>query len=231
VRQEIKALARREDASLFMTLLAAFYVLLGRASGQDDLVVGTSVATRDRAELQGLIGFFVNNVALRTSIAGDPTFRELLARVRQTSLDAFAHQDLPFDRLVEALRLPRGASHTPVYQVQFLFRSSPVRRDRFGGLGLSRLGVGTPVAKFDLTLEMAEEGDELSGVLNYDTALFHAATIRRLAGQFQALLETIAADPDRRLSELGAAQTTPEEESLLGFNADLWEQYEAFEAS
>ncbi|HYO16411.1 MAG TPA: amino acid adenylation domain-containing protein, partial [Thermoanaerobaculia bacterium] len=224
---DLKALSRREDVSLFMTLLAAFKALLWRHSGQEDLVVGTSIANRSRPEVQGLVGFFVNNLALRTSLAGDPSFLELLGRVRSVTLGAYAHQDLPFDLLVDALGVPHRPSHTPLFQVQFLFQSIPGERKRLADLGLSRFAVGSPTAKYDLTLNIVEEAGGLTGALNYNTDLFLPATVRRMAEQLQALLEEVASDPARPLSVLTAGGPAAWEGMLGDFNADFSEEIHA----
>ncbi|MET0396107.1 MAG: amino acid adenylation domain-containing protein, partial [Longimicrobiaceae bacterium] len=198
----LRALSRREGATLFMTLLAAWQLLLARYAGTDDVVVGTPVAGRTRAELEGLIGFFVNTLALRTDLSGDPTFPELLHRVREATLDAYAHQDVPFERLVEALQPERDLSRNPVFQVFFVLQGEPPRAVDAGGLRMEPEEVEGTAAKFDLTLALEERGGGLAGVIEYAAELFDAATIARMAGHFGVLLRAIAADPARRVSAL-----------------------------
>jgi amino acid adenylation domain-containing protein len=199
-------LCRREGVTPFMLLLAAFQTLLHRYSGQDDIVVGSPVANRTRSEVEGLIGYFVNMLALRTDLAGDPSFTALLARVRETALGAYEHQDLPFEMVVEALRPPHDPSRTPLFNVMFVLQNNRLPDLGRFGLGLAPLspedGAGTGTAKFDLTLLLEETAAELSGGLEYNTDLFDAATIERMARHFQTLLGAIVADPGRRLSEL-----------------------------
>ncbi len=202
VADALRALSRREGATQFMTLLAAWQLLLARWSGQDDVVVGTAVAGRTRAELEGMVGMFVNTLALRGDLGGDPPFRELLARVRETVLDAHLHQDLPFERLVEALETGRSLGHAPVFQVMFTLQAAPPAAPALPGLRARTEEVPTGTAKFDLTLQLTDAGGELAASLEYATDLFDAATVERMAEHFRVLLAGIAADPDRRLSAL-----------------------------
>jgi amino acid adenylation domain-containing protein len=200
----LDALSRREGTTLFMTLLTAFQTLLHRYSGQDDIAVGTPVAGRDRPEIEGLIGYFVNMVVLRADLSGDPAFRELLGRVREVVLGAFEHQELPFDRVVEALRPARDPSRTPLFQVMFVLQNNRMqgaapREIELEGLTLAE---GTGTAKFDLTLALEQTGSELRGSFEYSTDLFDESTIERMVGHFRNLLGDIVARPARRLSEL-----------------------------
>ena len=156
--QALKELSRREGATLFMTLLAAFQVLLHRYSGQDDIAVGTPIAGRRRTELEGLIGFFVNTLVLRTDLAGNPTFSELLARVRDSALGAYTHQDLPFEKLVEELSPSRDMSRNPLFQVMFVLQNAPDAAPALQGVQASRLPLAGHSAKFDLTLIAARDG-------------------------------------------------------------------------
>ena len=211
----LAVLCRREGVTPYMLLLAAFQTLLHRYSGQDDIVVGSPVANRNRSEVEGLIGYFVNMLALRTDLSGDPTFRTLLRRVRAVALGAYEHQDLPFEMVVEALRLPHDPSRTPLFNVMFVLQNNRLPDLGRFGLGLTPLALdestGTGTAKFDLTLSLEELDAGFTGSLEYNTDLFDAATIERMAQHFQTLLESIAANPDRRLSELpwlGAAERT-----------------------
>ena len=201
--EALKALSQREGVTLFMTLLAAFQILLHRYTGQDDILVGSPIAGRTRTELEGLIGFFVNTLVLRTDLSGNPTFRELLGRVREVALGAYAHQDLPFEKLVEELQPERSLSHSPLFQVMFILQNAPRQTLALPGLTLRRLEVDSGTAKFDLTLSMTESADGLRAVWEYNTDLFEAATHRRLQGHFQTLLEGIVTDP--RAAPVGAA--------------------------
>jgi amino acid adenylation domain-containing protein len=197
----ITRLGREEGATLFMTLLAAFQVLLARYSGQEDVSVGTPIAGRRQAEVEHLVGFFVNTLVLRTDLSGRPTFREVLRRVRDVCLGAYSHQDLPFELLVEELQPERHLSRTPLFQVMFALKHEPPQ-PRLGGLELRPLKVEGATARFDLTLTMQEAEGELEGSVEYSTDLFEAATIARLVGHLEQLLRGVAADPDRRLSDL-----------------------------
>jgi amino acid adenylation domain-containing protein len=198
----LNALSRREGVTLFMTLLAAFQTLLHRYTGQDDLVVGSPIAGRTRAETEGLIGFFVNTLVLRTDLSGNPTFRELLGRVRETALGAYAHQELPFERLVEELHAERNLSRTPLFQVMFVLQNVPIKSLELPELTASLLNVDNETAKFDLTVSLGEREDGISGEFEYNTDLFEATTIARMLGHWQTLLAGVVANPERRLSEL-----------------------------
>jgi amino acid adenylation domain-containing protein len=199
---ELKALSRREGCTLFMTLLAAFKALLQRYSAQADIIVGTPIANRNRAELEGLIGFFVNTLALRTDFSGNPTFREALRRVRETTLGAYAHQDAPFEMLVEELQPERSLTEMPWFQVFFAMQNAPRETLRIGGLQLSELSAAEPSAKFPLNLVMVEEGQDLFGSWTYSADLFEEATIREMSRRFETLLRHIVAQPDARLDAL-----------------------------
>jgi amino acid adenylation domain-containing protein len=200
----LRSLSRREGATPFMTLLAAFQAFLHRYSGQTDFAVGSPVANRNRAETEGLIGYFVNMMALRADLSGDPSFRALLARVRETSLGAFEHQDLPLESLVEALRPERDPSRTPLFQVMFVLQNNRMPDVLPHNLTLAPLALGgeTGTAKFDLSLAIADDDRGLSGSFEYDADLFDAATVERMAGHFETLLRGVLADPDSRLSQL-----------------------------
>jgi amino acid adenylation domain-containing protein len=200
--RSLGALSRRQGSTLFMTLLAGFAALLGRWSGQRDLVVGVPVAQRDRGEIEGLIGFFVNTLPLRLDLSGDPSFGELVRRVRETSLGAYGHQAVPFARLVEELRPRRDRSRSPVFQVMFALQSGLAGQLRLRGLAVEVQPLHTGTAKFDLTLALSEPGDLLGGSVEYDTDLFDAATVRRLVGQLDNLLAGAAADAEVRVDDL-----------------------------
>ncbi|HST59700.1 MAG TPA: amino acid adenylation domain-containing protein, partial [Longimicrobium sp.] len=198
----LRRLSRAEGATVFMTLLATLQLLLSRLSGQEDFATGSPIAGRTRAETEGLIGFFLNNLVLRADLAGDPTFRELLHRVRETTLGAYAHQEIPFESLIEELRPPRDPARTPFFQV--LVNMIPVDdggRVRFGSAVAEPLEQGEPEAKFDLALNVVD-GDELRLALVYNRDLFDAATARRMLGWYEVLLESAVAAPDRRISTL-----------------------------
>jgi amino acid adenylation domain-containing protein len=195
--------AQEQGATLFMALLAGLVALLRRVTGQDDLVVGSVVANRNRAEIEGLIGFFVNALVLRTDASGEPSFGELLRRVREVALGAFAHQDLPFEKLVSELRPERGASHNPLFQVAFVLQNTPLPPFELAGLTLELLETPVQAAIFDLKLEVWETADGgVRGNLQYDRDLFDGATAARLTGQLERLMGDAAAHPERPLSEL-----------------------------
>ncbi len=194
----------RHQASLFMTVLASFDVLLARYSGQSEFCVGTPVANRSQPECDSLIGCFVNTVALRVDLTGDPSFLELLAQVRKTVLEAQANQDLPFERLVDTLHVPRSLSHTPLYQVMLTLEEEQPELCRLDGLDVCRMKMSTRTSVFDLTLELTAMKDgRLEAVLEYSTDLFTGETIARMAGHFQELLRQIVRSPEERVSELG----------------------------
>ena len=161
--EALKALARREGVTPFMLLLAAFQVLLHRHSGQEDISVGTPIAGRTRAETQGLIGLFVNTLVLRTHLGGNPSFRQLLQRVRDTTLGAYAHQDVPFEKLVEELRPVRHLSHSPLFQVMLVLQPDPLPGFTLPGLTLSHVELESRTSKFDLTLSLSESAQGLAG--------------------------------------------------------------------
>ncbi|HSF43652.1 MAG TPA: amino acid adenylation domain-containing protein, partial [Thermoanaerobaculia bacterium] len=216
----LESLGRQRGATPFMVLLAAYQSLLLRYTGQEDLLVGTPVANRNRSEVEGLIGHFLNTLVIRTDLGGDPAFESLLARVRETALGAFAHQDLPFERLVEELQPERSLSQAPLFQVMFILQNVSVPALDLGGATAAPLDVEGEVAKFDLTLSMAGsdsglvQAEGLTGWLEYATDLFDRATITRLAGHLRTLLEGIAAAPESRLSDLPLL-TAPEQHQLL----------------
>ena len=197
------AVGEREGATLFMTSLAAFQALLWRYTGQEDFIVGTPIANRTHAATEKLIGFFANTLVLRADLSGDPSFRTLLGRVRATALGAYAHQDLPFEKLVEELQPARHPDRTPLFQVMFAFQSSTEPPGEFApGLTAERLPLDNETAKFDLTLYLSRTARGLESAWQYNTDLFEPGTIERMAGHFRTLLEGIVAHPDRRLSRL-----------------------------
>ena len=185
---QIKKLSMREGATLFMTLLAAFKVLLYRYTWQEQIVVGTPIANRNRAETEGLIGFFVNTLPLRTDLSGHPTFRELLGRVREVALGAYAHQDVPFEKLVEELHPERSLSHTPLFQNMFVLQNAPTTRLKLPGLKTRNMASGSGSAMFDLILMMADTNDALTGTVLYDVDLFDASTIEQMLDHYSTIL-------------------------------------------
>jgi amino acid adenylation domain-containing protein len=217
--EALRGLSRREGATPFMTLLAALQALLGRYTGQADVSVGSPVANRNRAETEGLIGFFVNTLVLRTDLSGNPTFRELLGRVRAVALGAYAHQDLPFEQLVGALQPERDLSRSPLFQVLFVLQNAPLPALRLGQLTLSPVEVEGGTAKFDLTLSLMDTGQGLEGALEYNTDLFDAATVARMAEHFQTLLAGIAADAGQRLADLPLLAEAERRQLLVEWNA------------
>jgi amino acid adenylation domain-containing protein len=196
----LRALSQREGVTLFMTLLAAFQILLHRHTDEDDLLVGLPIAGRNQVEVEGLIGFFVNTLVLRTDLSGHPTFRELLGRVREVALGAYAHQDLPFEQLVEALQPERSLSHTPLFQVFFNMLNLQDTRITLPGLTVEVLSSSEVESMFDLTLYVREQHESIQFDAVYNTDLFEAATIARMLSHFQILLTGIMANPDQRLS-------------------------------
>ncbi|HST58816.1 MAG TPA: amino acid adenylation domain-containing protein [Longimicrobium sp.] len=223
----LQALGRREDATLYMVLLAAFQLLLARYAGTDDVTVGSPVAGRTRGETEGLIGFFVNTLVLRTDLAGDPGFREVLRRVRDVTLGAYEHQDVPFERLVAEVQPERSLSHAPLFQVMFTLQHAEPPLESLPGLRFEGVGAELETTRFDLSLSLAAGDDGLRGTLSYATDLFDAGTIRRMLGHLECVLEQVADDPDRRMGDLallhGAEQTQVLEEwnqSAAAYPAD-----------
>jgi hypothetical protein len=211
---ELATLGKRAGVTLFMTLFAAFQTLLYRLSGQDDIVVGTPVAGRNRRELEGLIGFFVNTLVLRTDLGGNPSFEQLLNRVREVALQGYTHQDLPFEQLVEALQPTRDLSYTPLFQVMFSLDDALVPSVELPELTVSSYSVEIGTAKFDLVLSMENTASGLIGAWEYNADLFDEETVARMAGHFQTLLEAIAANPPQPISQLPLL-TQPERHQLL----------------
>ena len=199
---ELRSLSRRLDATLFMTLLAAWQVLLHRYTGHRDIVVGTPIANRHQAQTEELIGFFVNMLALRADLSGNPTFAELVERVRETALGAYAHQVLPFEKLIEELQPERDASHAPLVQVVFALQNAPQGDLTALDLKLNYVEVETDTAKYDIVVNVYEIEDKLSIVFTYSTDLFDAASMQRLGRHFKALLAEVVENTDKRVAEL-----------------------------
>jgi len=216
--EALKTLGRRQDASLFMVLLAAFQTLLGRCTGQEDFAVGCPIANRQQPELEGLIGFFVNTLVLRANLAGNPSFCELLARVRKVALGAYAHQDLPFEKLVEELQPVRAMSHSPFFQVMFALQNAPTQNLVLPGVNVSRFAMRTTTAKFDLSMYIEECSSGLRLQLEYCTDLFDRETIIRWLGHYQTLLEGIVEDPELELSDLPLLTATQRHQLLVEWN-------------
>ena len=210
--------ARAEEASLFMVLLAAFQAVLGRSVGQDDVSVGTPVANRTRTETEGLIGFFVNTLVLRGDLSGGPTVRELVARTREATLEAYAHQDVPFERVVEELAPWREMARTPLFQVMLILQNAPREPVVLPGLELEELELDTGTAKFDLTLDAREVGDGLALVAEYDADLFDATTVERLLERYLRVLAAVAERPETPVAELPLLGPAERHQLLVEWN-------------
>ncbi|HEX6718720.1 MAG TPA: condensation domain-containing protein [Pyrinomonadaceae bacterium] len=215
VEEGLKNLSRQEGVTLFMILLAGFQTLLHFYSGEDDIVVGTDVANRSRAEVEGLIGFFVNQLVLRTDLSGGPTWRELLGRVREVALGAYAHQDVPFDKLVEVLNPARNLSYAPLFQVKLVLRNKQSEERRIGNLEWEMVEVETGTAQFDLVISMMSTAAGLTGTVEYNTGLFDAAWINRMLGHYQLLLSEVVAQPEIRLSHLQELLATADKQQQM----------------
>lgn len=217
VSRLLKELSRANGVTLFMTLIAAFKVLLYRYSRQPDVIIGTPIANRNRVEIEPLIGSFSNMLVLRTDMGGDADILDALKRVRDVALGAYAHQDLPLEKLVEELHPERSLSHTPLFQVVLALHDDPLRCVEIPGMALSHVPVHTGTSKFDLLMNVWEEGGHLVGALEYSTELFHANTIKRMVGSFTTLLEAIAVNPRLPVSALPLL-TRSEQKQLLAWN-------------
>jgi amino acid adenylation domain-containing protein len=217
--ESLRRVSREEQSTPFMLLLAAFQTLLLRYSGQEDILVGTPIANRTRVETEKLIGFFANTLVMRTDLSGNPTFREALQRVRATALEAFAHQDVPFEKLVEELGPERSANQVPLFQVMFAFQNVSVMPPELGrDLNVRILEVDSEVAKFDLTLYLSESAQGLKGTWQYNSDLFESATIERMATHFEMLLDGIATNPSQHLSELPLLTDAERRQLLIEWN-------------
>ncbi len=216
--ERLKQISLDERVTLFMTLLAAFKVLLWRYTYQDDIVLGSPIANRTRAETEGLIGFFVNTLVLRTNLSGDPSFRDLLKRVKEVALGAYNHQDVPFEKLVEELRPDRDPSRNPLFQVSFALQNATRTKLELPGLTLSPMEVHSGTTKFDLSLSILEGADGLKATWEYDVDLFDSTRISRMVDHFHALLEGIVADPARKISELPLLTVAEREQIVFEWN-------------
>lgn len=200
---QLKVLSRQEGVTIYMTLLAAFQALLCRYTGQTDICVGSPIANRHGSETEKLIGFFVNTLVLRTDLSGNPSFRELLHRVREVALEAYAHQDVPFEQVVQAVQPnQRDASYNPLFQVMFNLQNVPLTDLEMADITLSRVAIDNQTAKFDLSLDLTTTSDGITGFLEYSTDLFAPETIARLVGHLQTLLTSIASQPEQQLAVL-----------------------------
>lgn len=225
IGSEIGSLGRQEGATLFMALLAGFYVLLYRYTGQEDIVIGTPIAGRNRREVEELIGFFINTLVLRTRVSGAMTFRELLQHVREICLQAYTHQDVPFEKLVEELHPERNLSHSPLFQTMFHLQNVLNENLILSGLSVSVVETEITKAKFDISLAMSEGADGLRGILNYNSDLFDDETIRRIATHFEALLRSAVGIPDEQISRLPMLSAAEKQQIVVGWN-DYRRDYE-----
>jgi amino acid adenylation domain-containing protein len=214
----IKSLSRTHNATLFMTLLAAFQCLLYRYTQHDDIAVGSMIANRNQIEIERLIGMFANVVVLRTDLSGDPTFSEVLRRVRQLTLDAYRNQELPIEEILQALRVPRSLDRNPLFRVMFILQKASSTRLALHRLSARSINADPGVARSDLLLELIDEEGRLGGWLEYSTELFEAATIKRMAAHFRTLLESIVANPEQRISCLPLLPAAERKQVVVDWN-------------
>ncbi len=218
VADALVALSQREGTTLYMTVLAALQTLMFRYTGSDDIRVGTAIANRPRSEFEPMVGMFVNTLVLRTDLSGSPTFRETLKRVREVALGAYAHQDLPFDRLVDVLRPERDRSRTPLFQVLLVWEDHPVESLKFAGVNMHAHVIDNGTAKFDLSLYLYDHDGRVDGFFEYNTDLFQPDTIERMSNHLQMLLRSAAEQPDQRLEELRLLTDDEEVRLLIDWN-------------
>ena len=223
----LREFSKREGFTLFMTLLGAFEVLLYRYTGQNDIVVGTPIAGRTRSEVENLIGFFINTLVLRTKLAGKASFRELLRQVREVALEAYAHQDLPFEKLVEELNPERSLSHAPVFQVVFALQNVQRETLELPGLTLAMVGSDNKTTRIDLGLNLVETQSSIIGNLQYNTDLFDEATIQRIRTHFQQVLESVIENPDAQISQLTLLTDQEKQQQLIAWN-DTAVEYDTY---
>jgi amino acid adenylation domain-containing protein len=216
--QKLQSLSGESGTTLFMTMLAAFTTLLYRYSGQSDILVGSPIANRNRNEIESLIGFFVNTLVLRTNFENNPSFENLLAQVRETTLQAYEHQDVPFEQVVEALQPQRSLSHSPLFQVMFVLQNVPMTEFELPGVTLTQLDGDSTIAKFDLTLSMSETDRGLVGEWEYNTDLFDGSTIERMTAHFQNLLSAIVDNPQQTVGELPLLSAAERYQLLVEWN-------------
>src|SRR6185312_6711224 len=220
--RKLRELSHGNGTTLYMTLLGAWAAVLSRLSGQQEVVIGTPVANRRRAETEGLIGFFVNTLALRIDLREELSVAEMLKRVKKTAVEAQEHQDVPFEQVVEIVQPPRHLSHTPVFQVMFTWQNQEWSVPHLPGARVERLRMPYEAAKFDLQLDLAEEGETILGTLIYPTALFDEATIKRQTGYLMAMLEAMVVDSQQEVGGIEILGT--EERKLL---LETWNATEA----
>jgi non-ribosomal peptide synthetase component F len=219
--EELMALSRREGVTLFMTLFATFLILLQRYTGQEDVVVGTSIANRNQIETESMLGCFFNQLALRVNLSGNPSFRELLRQVRGLTLDAYTHQDVPFEKLLEILKPERNPGYFPLFQVMFIVQNVPGAALEIPGLKISPVEAQTAITRVDLALVMEEGAEGLKGMFQYNTDLFDASTIERFKEHLQAMLEDVVKNPDKELQRIEMLPETKSYNLLQTFNDDL----------
>ena len=217
--QALDAFSRRENVTLFMTLLSAFQTLLHRYSGQEDILIGSPVAGRSRVESEQAIGLFLNTVVMRGDLSGDPPFREFLSRNRSMVLDALAHQQLPFEMLADAIQPHRDLSRSPLFQAMFVLQNEPLRPLALAGLNVEPLGAHSGTSKFDMTLSLEHRNGGLSGYLEYNSDLFDRATVERMAGHLRTLLQGVVNTPERRLSQLPLLSDAERNRLVVEWNA------------
>jgi len=218
VNRALKLLCEQSSVTPFMALLAAFQVLLHRHTGQEDIAIGCPIANRNRPELEKLIGFFVNTLVMRTDFSGNPTFMDVLRRVREVALSAYAHQDLPFERLVEELRPKRDPSRNPLFQVAFQILSNPESQVPNSSQLLSTVDVELSTSKMDLRCDLVQQGNSLSGYIEYSADLFERETVRRMAQHFENLVAALVASPERRIAEVSFISPAEERQLLIELN-------------
>jgi amino acid adenylation domain-containing protein/non-ribosomal peptide synthase protein (TIGR01720 family) len=216
--ERLKHVSREQGATLFITLLAAFQTLLSRYSGTNDVVVGSPIANRNRSEIELLIGFFVNTLVLRARVKRDEPFTELVKQVREVCLGAYAHQDVPFEQLVEELQPERSLSYQPLCQVLFALQNAPQEKREVAGLSFAPVEFESRSCRCDLTVSMSEVNGRLQGLVEYSTDLFEEATISRMLGHFTNLLESIVADPEQRVGELRMLDVEEERQVITEWN-------------
>jgi Condensation domain len=224
--EQLKAWNQREGITLFMVLLTAFQTLLYWYTGQEEIVVGTDIANRNQTETKGLIGFFVNQLVLSTNLSGEPSFEELLSRVREVTLNAYAHQDLPFDKLVDVLNPVRNMARTPLFQVKLVLENTQTPSLELFGLIIKPLQVEKKTTQLDLLLEVTEIEQGIILVFEYNTDLFSATTITRLLGNFETLLNQVLIQPTVKLNELAEIITTADKEQRVNQNQQRKQEYQ-----
>ncbi|WP_139488136.1 non-ribosomal peptide synthetase [Brevibacillus dissolubilis] len=216
---DLRRLSEGHDATLFMTLLSVYMLLLWNYTQQTDLTIGTPIANRNRTEIENLIGFFVNTLVLRSDLSGNPTFAELLAQVKTTALDAYSHQDIPFEAVVDALDLERSMSYSPLFQVMFVLQESLTNvSNKLGDLSISQVEYDFKISKFDLTLDLQETGQGLEGFIEYNSDLFDRTTIQRFSRHYLNLLKRVVENPERRLSDYEYLSEQERQQILVEWN-------------